>query len=71
MGDGKPGPVTSFDRSNIINTKYNEGASSFSPDTSEIYFTRCGSDKQFEVHYHTDSQQLWHNCCDYPVRISC
>ena len=28
-------------------------------------------DKQFEVHYHTDSQQLWHNCCDYPVRISC
>jgi len=50
-GDGKPGIVTSFDRSNIINTKYNEGTSTFTPDTSEIYFTRCGSDKQFEIQY--------------------
>ena len=28
-------------------------------------------DKQFEVYYRTDSQKLWHDASDYPVRMSC
>lgn len=50
-GEGNPGIVNTFDRTNIINTKFHEGASSFPSDTSEIYFTRCGSDKELEIEY--------------------
>ena len=50
-GEGNPGEVVSFDRANIINTKYHEGASAFSADTNYIYFTRCGSDKVLETEF--------------------
>ena len=46
-----PGEVITFDKNNLINTKYHEGASAFSADTNYIYFTRCGSDKVLETEY--------------------
>ena len=48
-GEGMPGEVITFDKNNLINTKYHEGASAFSADTNYIYFTRCGSDKVLET----------------------
>lgn len=51
-GDGKPQPPLLLDNKVFnINTKSHEGASSFSADSSEIFFTRCGDDDKRGIDY--------------------
>lgn len=51
-GEGKPQPPLLLDEKTFnINTKSHEGASSFSSDSSEIFFTRCGDEDKIGIDY--------------------
>ena len=54
-----------------VNSKFHEGASSFSSDSSEIFFTRCGTQNKLNIDYCQiyQSVQLDNNLFTLPKRV--